>query len=335
MQVDYLTALKVFQQLPDEQKSPYLHPYYVCLDATRDQSLEPVFFVYTEEGKIFYYPFHIAGVPGTEFFDIQAPYAYGGPISSSHDPRFLSRAGSQYLSWCQAKNILAEFVRFHPLLANWRYYPGELQDMRETVWIDLQREELFPSYTARVRTAIRKAQKNNLRIEWVQTSDYFQAFAEFYTQAMDCLQAEPFYYFSREYFQKLQYWQHSYLAICWKDESTVAAALFLKEAHIMEYHLSAANSNGKRFNASNLIIHQAAIKARQLNCRALCLGGGTDNRSNNSLLFFKAGFSKQRACFRIGKIIHAPEAYKRMQEDWRAVYGRCNDKVLFYRFAGG
>ena len=332
MQADYNTAIKAFGQLPDEQKSPYLHPYYVITDALRDRDLEPVFFIYKDGGEVFYYAFHVGKVQGTSLYDIQAPYAYGGPLSSTLDAAFLAQAWQYYFSWCQEKKILAEFVRFHPLLENWRYYPGEIQDMRATVWIDLQQEDFFPSYTTRVRTAIRKAQKNELRIEWVNDEYSYQIFVDLYIRAMNRLEADQFYYFPTEYFRKLQDWCQSYLAFCWKGEGLLAAALFLKQAHIMEYHLSATNREGSQFGATNLLLHQAAIKAQELGCRVLHLGGGTDNRADNPLLFFKSGFSRQRASFKIGKIIHAPEAYKNMQIDWQDRYGQCKDRILFYRF---
>jgi hypothetical protein len=329
---DFNTAIKAFHLLPDEQKSPYLHPYYVITDALRDRDLEPVFFIYKDGGELFYYAFHLGKVRGTCFYDIQAPYAYGGPLSSTRDAGFLAKAWQHYFSWCQAKNILAEFVRFHPLLENWRYYPEEIQDMRETVWIDLQQEDLFPSYTTRVRTAIRKALNNGLRVEWVNDEYSYQTFVDLYAQAMNRLQADRFYYFPTEYFHKLQDWRQSYLAYCWKDEELLAAALFLKQAHIMEYHLSATSPEGSQLNATNLLLHQAAIMAREMGCRVLHLGGGTDNRADNPLLFFKSGFSRQRASFKIGKIIHAPEEYKKMQSDWQDRYGQSSDKTLFYRF---
>jgi len=332
VQADLNIALKAFNLLPDEHKSPYYHPYYVVADALRDRDLEPVFFIYKDGGEIFYYAFHLGKVSGTHFYDIQSPYAYGGPISSSMDVGFLSSAWQHYLSWCQDNHILAEFVRFHPLFEDWRYYPGEIQYMRQTVWIGLQQEDIFSSYSTRVRTAIRKAQKNHLRVAWVNAKIFGPKFTERYTQSMNRLQADQFYYFHTEYFQKMGDWDQSYLAFCYQGKELLAAAIFLKQAYIMEYHLSAANLEGKRLSATNLLLHQAIMTARKLDCRILHLGGGTDNQDDNPLLFFKSGFSPQRASFRIGYIIHAPEAYQQIQSDWRVRYGQCNDKILFYRF---
>lgn len=332
MQVDFSTAVRMFELLPGRQQSAYLHPYYVMADVSRDQDLEPVFFVYREKDHIFYHAFHLGKVKGTDFSDIQSPYPYGGPLSSTLDRGFLKKAWSNYISWCQEKNILAEFVRFHPLLENWLYYPDEIRYMRKTVWIDLEPADLLSAYTARVRTALRKAQKHGLQINWINDQYAYKTFLELYFQAMKRLQAEEFYYFPEEYFEKLQTWNQCYLAICFKGNEPLAAALFLKQASMMEYHLCASSPEGKKWSAANLLIHHGGLKAKILGCKFLYLGGGTDNRDDNSLLFFKSGFSKQRAPFKIGKIIHIPGAYHKMKIDWQERYGRCAEKTLFYRF---
>jgi len=332
MQADYNTALEVYNRFPDDVKDPYFNPYYVLGDAARDPSLEPVFFIYQNSGEVFYHGFHLGKIEGSPYFDIQSPYAYGGPVASTGDPDFLALAWQDYLSWCRDNHILAEFVRFHPRLENWRYYPGETRYMRETVWIGLQTDGLFLSYSPRVRTAVRKALKNRLRVEWVNTPDGYIMFNDMYTRAMRRLNADQFYFFPPGYFHKLQKWDNCRLAFCFRGGDILAAALFLQEAHIMEYHLAASTAEGNKYNAGSLILDRAAATGRELGCRYLHLGGGTDNRVDNPLLFFKAGFSSRRAPFRIGKIIHAPEAYEKMQGEWKKRFGGYSDRVLFYRY---
>jgi hypothetical protein len=332
MQVDLQTALAAFARLPDDRKSPYFHPYYVLADATRDRSLEPIFFVYAQGGETFYHAFHRGKVEGTGFGDIQSPYAYGGPLSSTRDPGFLAGAWQRYRSWCRDNRILAEFVRFHPLLENWCFFPGEIRKERETVWIDLRREDLFSSYSQRVRTAVRKARKNQLRVEWANSPLSYRTFADLYARSMALLGADPFYFYPPEYFQKLQEWDQAHLALCLKGEEILAAALFLRESHMMEYHLAAAGPEGKRLSAGNLLLDRGAVMAGRLGCSVLHLGGGTDNRPDNPLFFFKCGFAGERASFRIGRIIHAPEAYADLRREWQERYGEGSEKILFYRF---
>ncbi|NLI91355.1 MAG: hypothetical protein GX434_03880 [Peptococcaceae bacterium] len=342
MLVDLSTADDIFAKLPEELKSPYFHPYFVVNDSLRDPSLTPLFFVYQEGGEIFYHAFHLGKVEGTLFFDIQSPYDYGGPLATTCEPDFLAHAWQHYLTWCRENRVLAEFIRFHPLLENWRFYPGEILPMRETVWLDLQENNRFASYTTRVRTAIRKAATNGLRVEWRTAENPSQensgsdnpgqVFINLYTEAMLKLQADKFYFFPDAYFDKLMSWPQTYLALCFQKDTVLGAALFMKQSYLMEYHLAGTRTEGQKLCAANLILDEAAKMAQDLGCRKLHLGGGTDNTPGNSLLFFKSGFSPKRAFFRIGKIIHAPREYEKLQKKWQDRFGQITEKILFYRF---
>ena len=332
MQVCFRKALEVFERFRKEQQAPTLHPYYVTADAKRDGTLNPVFFVYEEKEDMFYYGFHKAYVQETDCYDIQSPYGYNGPISSSADKGFLDRAWRSYLSWCDENMILAEFIRFNPLVENWRYYPGEVIDNRETVWINLGNRELMPTYSTRVRTAIRKAIKNGLHVEWWESHQFLKVFPELYNTTMKELNADQFYYFTDKYYQEVTTWNQAHLAVCKFQGKIVAAAIFLAGPYIMEYHLSASDSLGKKLGATNLLLHEAALFGQLLGCGALHLGGGTDSSPDNSLLFFKSGFSKLHASFKIGKLIHRKEDYEALKLEWQKKHGKLASKVLFYRF---
>src|SRR5581483_11881257 len=124
---------------------------YVIADSKRSDLL-PRFFVYSSGGECFYHGVQMGRVVGTEFFDLQSAYGYGGPLSSSDATSFLEEAWRNYRTWCEANRVLAEFVRFHPLLENWRFYWGEVVSDRETVWIDLTRPDTLAEFAVRART---------------------------------------------------------------------------------------------------------------------------------------------------------------------------------------
>lgn len=333
MDIGYKEAVEVFNNFADILKAPTLHPSYIMADATRDKNLKPVFFVYNEGPAVYYHGFHMSAIEGTNLNDIQSPYGYGGPISTSDDIKFLSRAWDTYQSWCTQNNVLVEFLRFHPLLKNWRFFNGEVFDDREIVWLELSHEDLLASYSVRVRTAVRKADKNGLVVDWSSGSaDNIKIFMNLYKTTMKELKADQFYLFPEDYYLKIFNWNQACLALCKFNEEIVAGAIFLAGPHIMEYHLSAANWTGKKLNATNLLIHEAALYGKQIGNRVLYLGGGTDNSPDNPLLFFKAGFSKLRASFKIGKKIHKPEAYSQMNRDWEQMHGVESNRILFYRY---
>ncbi len=331
MQVDFESACTVFNALPIKVKAPQFNPAYVVFDAMRDSSLEPVFFVYEDNGNYYYSAAHISMVENTNYYDLQSAYGYGGPIATTEDKLFLHKAWNAYTEWCMDNHVLVEFIRCHPVLKNWKCYGGDVLYNRETVWIDLEQDDLMSEHRPRARTSIRKAINNGLEVDWYDGKQFMELFIPLYYQEMKELQAEEFYMFDKDYFEAIAKWDKAKFAVCSLNQQILAAAIFLIEGNIMEYHLSAANSEGKRLCASNLILHEAGNLGKHLGYKALHLGGGTDPNPDNSLLFFKSSFSKKRAEFRIGKAIYFEEAYQKLKTDWEIANGKVADRVLFYR----
>lgn len=331
MEIDYKRAMHIFNQIPDENKCMSCHPEYVQIDAQRDKTLQPTYFAYEEKECIYYHAFHVAPVPDTDFFDVQSPYGYGGPISTSTDPVFLERASKAYCQWCKDNRILAEFIRFHPLLQNQQYYHGEVLYDRKTVWIDLSQEELFKGYKSRTRNAIRKALKHGVTVEWCTGEEFFVHFPLLYNSLMRELKTSSFYFFSDEYYNAWKASDLAHYALCKWEGDIVAASIFFGDANIIEYHLSASNDLGRRVSATNLLLHNAAEYFKELGCSYLHLGGGTSAEEENPLFFFKSGFSEKSSLFHIGKTIYFPEIYDQLKKEWLETHGILSNRVLFYR----
>ncbi|MBJ6723159.1 GNAT family N-acetyltransferase [Geomesophilobacter sediminis] len=332
MHVPFEKAVEVFSSLPAEKRFASNHPCYVVTDAFREDFLRPVFFVYTEGEETYYHGFHLAPVLGTELNDIQSPYGYGGPVATTAERGFLERAWSSHVTWCKKNNVLAEFIRFHPLLENWQYYQGDVVNDRETVWIDLASPDILMSYQVRARTAVKKAVKNGLYVEWHQGEHMAELFSDCYLEAMCAIGADTSYFFNLDYFRKLLQWEGARLAVCKLQDQLLAVAIFLVEEASMEYHLSGATSCGKKLAATNLILHEAALLGQRIGCRSLHLGGGNDCHPDNPLLFFKSGFSEKRSLYKIGLRVHLEGHYASLKSDWLEKGKEIPKKFLFYRF---
>jgi len=330
MIVQYAEALACYRKLPDQLQFPSYHPDYVIQDAKRDAQLLPRFFIYEEDQKLYYHAFHLANIPEAGMKDIQSPYGYGGPISNSMDSGFLHRARNAYVEWCKGEKILAEFIRFHPLLNNQAYYHGEAIKDRETVWIDLSLQDLFESYQTRVRRKIRKARKNGVRIEQWNSERFKKPFMALYGELMVDLQSSDFYKFPEIYFDIVHH-DYVYCLACLVGDELIGGGVYLAGPTMMEYHLSASSAVGKSYDVTNLMMHEAAILGQRLGCEVMHLGGGTDSSVNNSLLFFKSGFSNNRSQFYIGKTIFFPSEYEHMKQRWQERSGETANRVLFYR----
>src|SRR5439155_16485764 len=53
-------------------------------------------------------------------YDLETVNGYTGPLATTDDPAFLRGVWEGFHEWCVDRGVVAEFVRFHPLLENQR-----------------------------------------------------------------------------------------------------------------------------------------------------------------------------------------------------------------------
>lgn len=323
-------AQQLFDSLPSTHRIATLSPRYVTVDAQRDEALTPIFVVYREGDAFWLHGVHRAPVPGTPWQDLQSAYGYGGPLANCEDSDFAARAWAAYQDWCAKESILAEFVRFHPLCENWRYYGGESRDERATVVIPLAGPDPAAGYETRCRTAVRKARNAGIETEWLDPAACAERFAGFYREGMASIGADVFYFFDDAYFASLACMPGVSLLACHLKGDWLSAGLFLRCGDTAEYHLSATTPAGRRLGATNLLIDAAAEQACAEGASRLYLGGGTDAAEDNPLFFFKRSFSALRAPYRIGHALHRPADYVALREAYRR-RGVVSSRILFYR----
>lgn len=310
---------------------PSLEPDYVMVDSTRNKTLIPSFFLYENQDGFYYHAFHKGKIQDTDFYDIQSPYNYGGPVVLTENSNFLSEAWEAYLKFCRNNNILVEFIRFHPLLENWKHYKSDVIYDRETVWIELTNDDLLASYEIRARTAIRKAVKNNVEVVFLKKEDFIFDFKKIYHETMKRINAADFYFFNDDYFEAMCSWPNSQLVAAYQENKIVSAAIFLMNDKFLEYHLAASTDEGRKLSAINLILHEMFLRAKANGCNKAYLGGGASNQADDPLLFFKSGFSIHRAKYYIGKHVHNMEQYDALKRLWQTKNGSQSNRILFYR----
>ena len=143
---------------------------------------------------------HVAGkaVDG-QYYDLETPYGYGGPVTNCHDGDFLSKAFKAYRAECQTQNIVCEFIRFHPFnpITEYKHLFDFHAQERQVVVVDLSLsvEERWAKYSKTTRNILRKANK---KLNRSCDSQILEGFCSLYEQTMDKNNASDFYYFKRE-----------------------------------------------------------------------------------------------------------------------------------------
>lgn len=328
--------------LPIEQQDLYFTPEYYSLYEKYGDGL-PQCFVFEKDGELALYPFLKNDITplgyelDREYYDIQGAYGYNGLIASTDNKSFIKDFWNKFDMWCQENHIVAEFMRFHPLLNNQILASSKMKTFfsRHTVALNLTDDDIWMhQISSKNRNMIRKAVKEGVTIE---ESDDFETFRKLYNRTMSDLHAEDFYFFPPEYYSEYRQTlkDNSMLCFALLNGKVIAGSMFMFSDEYAHYHLSARDRGYSRNAASNLILWYAIQNAKERGCKWFHFGGGTTGNEDDSLLRFKKEFSKTICDFWIGKRIHNQAVYNKIVEQWKTKYPESFEhnyvKLLGYR----
>ena len=247
-----------------------------------------------------------------KYFDLESPYGYGGYLLNSKDEKFIKKAFNEYRIYCKEQNIIAEFVRFHPFAVFIKNELDFYMHDRDIVVKEINNgKSVLDSYSSKVRNIIRKCDK----MIQIRESENIDKFIEIYYYTMKKNNADDFYYFNKNYFEKLLKLNDVVLYEAVFENNIIAMSFFIF-SHFGYYHLSANTPNSYKLNANYLLLHYAFIEAQRRNIKYFILGGGTTSDPNDSLFEFKKKFSKLLKPFYIGGIIFDKNKYQEYNNLW-------------------
>lgn len=251
--------------------------------------------------------------PG-ELFDIVTPYGYGGFLVEGNEYTALQR---EYESFCRNEHIICEFVRFHPLLENWKGLENLYQEnaLGDTVYIDTRDKDIiWQNIISKNRNMIRKAQKSGLKVYWGRDPEIINPFMEIYNETMHRDQAEDYYYFGRDFYESIleDLKQNAMWFYAKMNKEIAAVAIFIFGNSNMHYHLSASREQYRGLASTNLVLYEAAVWAAENGYQKLHLGGGVGS-GEDSLYKFKKAFNRgNNTKFYIGRRIFDHDQYEAM-----------------------
>ncbi len=333
MLVTKSVALEYFKKLPISLRVPCLDPNYLEVDCCQYVDAKPIYFLY-EEGDFFWLHQTIKRkIPEQygEAYDLISPSGYGGPVSNNNSNVFLQNAWAYYHKYIYRSSILAEFVRFHPLIENNLFWHSKPQVNRQTIWLDLTVDDIKSQYLPRRRLSIENIIKSN-KLEFKIEQDgkkFLKKFLPLYCKRMQQLDAQASYYFNDNYFNKLIKLDGIELCYALHNDDVIAASIFLKTGEIVEYYLSASNSDFKHLGASDFILHNMILKAKTEKHLKFHLGGGLSSDLKDPLFFYKKAYSKKRSTYYIATEIYNHELYSRIKKKFNVEDTK--NILLFYR----
>lgn len=234
----------------------------------------------------------------TEYFDTITPYGFNGPIilewKENRKEELTALFNEEFQQYCEENNIITEFIRFNPWLKNHSDFKEiyTTKNHGETLYVNLDGNDFFmDEYSSNTRTQVRRAQKNNIEIEFDFTGYSTKEFHRLY-ELMAIKNDIPAYYrFTEEFlnnsFQALDGKQ--FIINAKHEGSYVGAAFFIHHGDYIHYHLSATNPEFYKLASNSLILYEACRWGSENNKKELHLGGAG---SDENLKRYKRGFTK-------------------------------------------
>ena len=153
--------------------------------------------------------------------------------------------------------------------------------------------------------------------------DNLDSFIELYYATLNKNEASDYYYFGKEYFEKLKNIEGCNLVLIngYVDGKIIASSVFMCSEKYMHYHLSATNPEFYSYAANNLILACAIEYGMEHGMKWLHLGGGLSGSEKDNLFRFKRSFGRTEnnlKDFYLGRAIFMPEVYDKLCELSRA-----------------
>lgn len=276
-----------------------------------------------EDGKITN-QFLIREIPekvnGKTYYDIVTPYGYGGPIINylkGNKENLLKEFEKNFKKYAEERNIVSEFVRFHPIKENAIDMKPIYNStyMRKTLITKLDEEDVVKKQISKsARKNIRQALNKGVIYKITEKPNDISVFKNIYYSTMDRNHATDYYYFDDEYFQNiLNYYKENLILIeAIFEGKTIAAGIYFIYNDIIHIHLSGTLTEYLYLSPAYILRYALILWGIEHNNKYKIIhhGGGRSNSEEDSLYLFKRNFAKlYDADFYVGKKIWNKEIY--------------------------
>ncbi|MEA1787677.1 GNAT family N-acetyltransferase [Arenibacter sp. GZD96] len=287
---------------------------------SKNKSESPILISYREKDAVILLPLLVQEIHGTDLYDATSVYGYAGPLTKNLPDDFDNSSFARELKTAlNAHRIISVFSRLNPYIPHQSLVLtglGQITEMGKLVNIDLTLDiaSQKKQYQSRLRTYINKC-RTVYTIKNAETENEVREFIALYHKTMCRLQAKPHYFFSEPYFFEIYNSQRFktdiLLAVHNETEAIAGGAMFIGKNKIVQYHLSGVNEDYLALNPIKMLIDEMRLRATAQQYSYFNLGGGVGSKED-SLFYFKTGFSKDFRIFKLWKFIVDERAYNAM-----------------------
>lgn len=280
MDMDFLTpkgALAAGLQFSDV----YLHPAYGQSAEFVDGGVCEIA-VDVDTGISFTYVKRAIGE--THEYDILTPYGYGCLSNPNNLNReVLKRFRTAFLSTSRGRGLIAEFLRLNPLDfdSDILSYGADKVAVRTTLGSFISDPVVeFGNTSTSHRGAVRKAIKNGVlavEVDALELVDPESEFRQLYSRNMERLNSRAGLRMPQGYYEALLGLPLGAVRLVHAilGSSVIASAIFLVWGNRVHYHLSSASDDGRRLQATDLLLDFAVREIGGFP-KTLHVGGGLE-----------------------------------------------------------
>jgi hypothetical protein len=269
--------------------------------------------VIEEDGHALRHAFSASAIGATGLRDIEPLVGYGGPLSTPGAPvDFLVAAIDRYRTLCRESGIVAELVRFNPLLQNHRGMEGLTADLvllppKPVVYLTVRRgdSDRMSSYPPATRNMVRAGYRSSNVSTLEKTPEVWTELRRFYDRTLDNSGAQPQWRLPLSLWERLQRHPRFMLFGAVQQERLVSGAVVLVHGDTWYYFLAAGDRDPQaRRGAANAVVHAIVQAAALDGASRVALGGGRTTAADDSLLRFKSSFDGDVLPFTVGLFTH-------------------------------
>lgn len=270
-------------------------------------------------------------IPEDTYFDLITPYGYGGFIGKIKNYDCLNK---EYNEYCKQKKYICEFVRFELLNDYYNNYDGNILTKTHNVIRSLEMpiDLMWMDFKQNVRKNVKRANKNGLKIINENTGQYLKDFLDIYYSTMDRNSANNDYYFSKDFFKKINDMKDNimYFHVVYENK-IISTELVIYGAENCYSYLGGTYKDYFDLRPNEFLKFEIIKWAKDKGLTNFILGGGYG--ADDGIFHYKTHFSPRGIVnFYIGKKIFDNENYEKLVKVRSVDNPLCIDSEFFPQY---
>ncbi|TWT07236.1 GNAT family N-acetyltransferase [Planococcus sp. CPCC 101016] len=280
---------------------------------------EALLFYYKDEDGEVAYPFIKRQISDEEtpYFDVTTPFGYGGPILKTvkNQANLAANFRKAFVEYCQNEKVIAEYIRFHPLKENAKFFKDHLKisPLYETFTIKLK--DYFTSRKKMQASPEEEENDSGLVIKKLGTVRHmFEFLVLYYSAARRREEADSYYFFTNDYFETLisSMGPNLHLFGAYQENKLVSACYILAMGDTIYYHLEGSLSEVDSEKTMRTLLLKVAEWGEENYYAYFHLGGDFRGETNRERQMKRGIANCEPAIFSIGQQIHNHQIYNNM-----------------------